>query len=1115
MECPECQSLNSEKANFCKACGIQLYYICPACAASCDADSCFCDECGHSLKIEKKTIDTVTDPDSERKYVTVMFSDLSGYTALTTKVDPEEVKEIMNRIFGEIAQIIAKYEGFIERFIGDAVMAIFGVPKVHEDDAVRAIQAAREIHNTVEGMSPRLEKKIGSPLKMHTGINTGLVVTGDVDINKGTHGIIGDTINLASRLEGLAAAGEILVGLDTYRHAEWHFDFEEQPPARVQGISEPVMVYKVVSLKDQPVKGHRLHGLRSELIGRDAEIAELNGAVEDLKNGRGTIFSISGSAGTGKSRLVKEFKSELDLNSILWSEGHAYPYAKNIPYFPVINMLGQAFDVKESDTHEKIKQKVEFGVKALIPDQTEIIPFVGSLFNLDYPELKTISPESWKSKLHDAFKTLISALAKRGPTVICLEDLHWADPSFLEFARGLIKEFNDPILFLCIYRPTIDLFTSEQTLAAGDLYRQIELSDLSRIETENMVESLLNTKAIPNDLRTFVNEKVDGNPFYLEEVINALIDSETLMSDNGGWRLTKAISAANISSSIHGVIAARIDHLEKNTKRVLQEASVIGRTFQKEILANITSSENGLNESLKILERLDLIICVTDEPDPVYMFKHALIQEVVYKSLLRKERKAIHERIGLAMEVLFQHRLSEFYETLAWHFAQAKSRLKATGYLMESGKKSLKKFAVEEADRYYRKAFKQLDSASGREEEEAVILLDLLDEWALVYYYRGDFKGMEHVLEDNLEKADAFGDKIKAGKLFSWLGFAQFCREKNKTSYQVLQTALQRSKEADDPELICCACTWLTWTCAELGLYDEGIDYGRRARRIIEAHGSEPHIYDQHLSGMGQVCFYRGDVKKPLEIGRKLVEYGRKNDNSRSIVNGYISIGHGHMNAGDYETALANYRKAYENAKDPFYFQWPKFFMGMCYSLEDRFEEAEQPLREVLAYSDEYGCEALGMAAQVFLAVLLISRGELAQGLKKLRALAVSADSNGRFWPRSVIEHIQGTVYLRLLQRESSLNLGGLMRNIGFLIRNLPQAATKAEMHFNQSISIASGIGSTNVVAQASLDLGRLHHMKKQKERSKELIDEAIEIFEDIGASMHLENAKSALRELG
>lgn len=1114
MECPECHSYNSEKAKFCKSCGIKLYHICPACAASCEAGSGFCWECGHDLKSENKKIESPPDLDSERKYVTVMLSDLSGYTALTAKVDPEEVKEIMNQIFGEIAQIIAKYEGFIERFIGDAVMAIFGVPKVHEDDAVRAIRAAREIHKTVEKLSPKLEEKVGRSLTMHTGINTGLVVTGDVDIEKGTHGIIGETINLASRLEGVAAPGEILVGTDTYRHAEWYFDFEEKPPAKVQGISEPVGNFKVLSPKERPVKVHRLHGLRSELIGRDTEIAEMNRAIEDLKNNRGTIFSIRGSAGTGKSRLVREFKSGLDLAQIQWSEGHAYPYAKNIPYFLIINMLAQAFQVRESDTLEKIKQKIEFGITSLMPDQTGIIPFVGSLFHLDYPELKTVSPESWKSKLHEAFKILISALAKRGPTVICLEDLHWADPSSLEFTRSVIKEFRDPILFLCIYRPTIDLFPSEQTMADGAFYRQIELSDLSRSETENMVESLLKTKAIPSELRIFVNEKVDGNPFYLEEMINALIDSGTLMTDNGGWRLTQTISAANISSSIHGVITARIDHLEKENKRVLQEASVIGRTFQREILANITSSEDSLDRSLHILERLDLIISVSNESDALYMFKHALIQEVVYNSLLRKERKVIHERIGLTMETLFGHRISEFYETLAYHFTEAKSRLKATGYLMQSGKKSLKKFAVEEADQYYRKALKQLGSPTGSEKDEAGILLDLLDEWALVYYYRGDFKGMERLLEDNLESADALGDNIKSGKLYAWLGFAQFCREKNKESYQVLQTALQRGQDAGDPELISCACTWLTWTCAELGLYDEGIEYGQRAQKIAVEHGSEPHIYDQLLSGMGEVCFFRGDVKKPLEIGQQLVEYGRQNANSRSIVNGYISIGHGRLNAGDYATALQNYSKAYDNAKDPFYFQWPKFFMGMCYTLENRFEEAEQPLREVLAYSDEYGCEALGTSAQVFLAVLLISRGKLAQGLRDLNKLASSTASNGRYYPSSFIEHIQGTVYLRLLQRESSLNVWGLIRNLGFLVKTLPKAANKAEHHLEQAISIASRIGSTNLVGQASLDLGRLYHMKKKNQQSSDHIERAITIFENIGASVHLENAKNEQIEL-
>ena len=295
---------------------------------------------------------------------------------MSERLDPEEVKEIMSRIFGEIAQVVTKYEGFIEKFVGDAVMALFGVPKAHEDDPVRAILAAREIHNLVEAMSAGLEKKIGRSISMHTGINTGLVVTGDVNMEKGTHGVAGDTINLASRLQGLAKKGEILVGQDTYRQAEGHFSFESMEPATVKGKADPVQVHKVLSQKERPVTTHRLSGLRANLIGRKGEMAELVDAVEGLRSGKGRIFSICGDAGTGKSRLVEDFKTTLDPEEIQWIEGHAYAYAQNIPYFPLINFLNGVFHIEEGDSSEKIREKVESGIRGLIGKSTEMVPYV-------------------------------------------------------------------------------------------------------------------------------------------------------------------------------------------------------------------------------------------------------------------------------------------------------------------------------------------------------------------------------------------------------------------------------------------------------------------------------------------------------------------------------------------------------------------------------------------------------------------------------------------------------------------------------------------------------------------------------------------------------------------
>jgi class 3 adenylate cyclase len=629
MKCPKCQTENPEDSKFCRKCGssTESEISCPNCGSTHPADSNFCNKCGLDLKAPKEssttadskpTSPTPTPPvdkplpvptkfDGERKYVTVLFSDMSGYTAMSEKLDPEEVKEITSRIFGEISQIVIKYDGFIEKFIGDAIMAVFGATKAFEDDPIRAIKATREIHRLVKSLSPEYEERIGQPLSMHTGINTGLVVTGEVDLEKGTHGIAGDTINLAARLSGLGKEGDILVGPDTHAQAEGYFDFETLEPAKVKGKAKAIRVYRVLAKKEKPRKVHRLQGVRAKLIGRKVEMDQLAEAVGNLQKGNGSTFAVCGTAGTGKSRLVEEFKSTLDLEEIQWLEGHAYPYAQNIPYFPLINLLSRAFQIEEGDAPERIREKVESSIAFLVGETEDVVPYVGSLYSLSYPEIENMSPEFWKSKIQIAIQSILSALAQRGPTVICLEDLHWADPSFLELIRLILSDSRDPILFLCMYRPAITLFTGHRIQQMVNPYKEIRLQDLSASESQDMVESLLNTEDVPPELRQFVQEKVEGNPFYLEEAANSLIESETLVHDDGQWRMTRPITETDISSTIHGLISARLDRLKNETKRVLQEASVIGRAFLFEILKRVTDPEQDIDQSMRGLEQLDLI----------------------------------------------------------------------------------------------------------------------------------------------------------------------------------------------------------------------------------------------------------------------------------------------------------------------------------------------------------------------------------------------------------------------------------------------------------------------------------------------------------------------------
>jgi len=292
MKCPNCRFENPENMKFCGECGANLERICPKCRFSNPPQFKFCGECGQKLEnqvVEKvsETERRVPEAEGERKHVTVLFSDLTGYTTMSEKLDPEEVKEITVRMFDEISKIVSKYDGFIEKYAGDAVMALFGANQSHEDDPVRAIKAAHEIHGLVEAMSPQYEDTVGQPFRMHTGINTGLVVTGELNLSKGVHGVAGDAVNVASRLSSIAKPGEILIGPDTYSQAEGFFNFESLEPAVVKGKAKPIPIYKYVSSIEQPRKIHRLHGLRAELIGRKAEMAQLSEAVNNLAGGAG------------------------------------------------------------------------------------------------------------------------------------------------------------------------------------------------------------------------------------------------------------------------------------------------------------------------------------------------------------------------------------------------------------------------------------------------------------------------------------------------------------------------------------------------------------------------------------------------------------------------------------------------------------------------------------------------------------------------------------------------------------------------------------------------------------------------------------------------------------
>lgn len=1132
MQCPECQSDNRQEAKFCSECGRKFELICPECGNSITAISKFCDECGCRLATPSEASGTITVPESppfhppakveyddvalrvgERRHVTVLFSDLTGYTAMSEKLDPEDVKEITSRIFGEIAKIVASYDGFIEKYAGDAVMAIFGVPQAHEDDPIRAIKAAREIHHAVDKFSPEVEKKIGQAIAMHTGINTGLVVTGEVNLERGTHGVAGDTINLAARLSSLAKPGEILVNVDTCFQVEGHFECAFHEKATVKGKAEPVEVHKVMSEREAPVTIRRLSGVRADLVGRSVELAELSEAVEKLKQDKGRIFSICGAAGTGKSRLVEEFKAGLDLKKTQWIECHAYAYSQDIPYFPLVNLLNRLLAIDEKDPPSTVREKIESRLTELVRSKDEIIPYIGGLYSLGYPQTEDVSPEFWKTRLQEAVLTILSSLAEKAPTVFFIEDLHWADPSFVELLRRACVEIRTPAILLCAYRPTFTLFTGHQLNSIGDTYHEIKLKNLSLTTAQHMLASLLKTDNIPPDLKRWVNSKAEGNPFYLEELINSLIESDTLASDNGHWKLTRPLTEADIPSSLHGLINGRLDRLEKQTKRILQEASVIGRDFLYEILKRITELAERIDGELYQLERLDLIRTRSFKPEIEYMFKHALTQEVVYNSLLKKERRGIHEQIARVIETVFKDRLTEFNETLAYHFARGESTAKAVDYLIKAGEKSLARYAVEEAHQYFKRAYDILQSKEDSSTEDDIILISLLNSWGYAFYFSGEIEKFINLFEYHKDTADSLEGNTKTGMFYAWLGIAEYLAGSPKVSYNYLCKGLEIGKKTKNLKVVGYACAWLPFACGELGYFSEGIQHGEKAQEIAKSFPSDQYLFFKSLGGLCLLHYLRGNINEVFKGAKRLIEYGDVAPNSRSKVFGLWFKAFGHLAEGNFKTAQDTSKFAMKIATESFYSMQPQFTLAISYLFDSQFQEAENRLKDGITYCVKTGIGEFKALCQIFLAPVLVANGSMKEGEELMEKTRKALISNQQKTSFAISEYLLGEINLQIATGPKP-SWGTMAKNIGFLVKNAPFAGRKAEDHLSKASDLFREMGMKGYLGLACLSLGILYNETNRTEDAKRYILEAIDLFKKCEAQKYLKQANEALDSL-
>ena len=744
MKCPKCQRDNPEDALFCNECGQKLETLCPKCGRGNPPDSKFCNKCGHNLttpseptqkelsfdekldKIQRYLPEGLTEKilsqkdkiEGEHKQVTVMFCDMKGFTPLSEKYGSEIMYAMMDEIYEILIHKVQDYEGTVNEMTGDGLMALFGAPIALEDAPQRAIRSAIAIHREMAKFNERInrEKGVVSPFKMRVGIHTGPVVVGTLGNDlRVEFKAVGDTVNVASRMESLAEPGTTYISEDMFKATEGMFRVESLGEKEIKGKEKPIHVYQVIAPSTRKTRFdvNAEKGL-TPLIGRQRELELLLDGYERSREGRGQAISIISEAGIGKSRLLYEFRKSVTNENVNFLEGKCLSYSRNVAYHPIVDILRANFDIQDKDPATVIRKKVTTWLQAINVDETSTLPYLLDLLAVKDSGIDnlSLSPETRKDRTLEALKKIVLKGSDIRPVVIAIEDMHWMDRSSEDALKQLLESISGSKIFLIFtYRPEFI-----HTWGTRSYHSQITLNRLSNRESLSMVCHLIDTTEIDKELEDLILSKTEGIPFFIEEFIKSLRERNIIERINGAYKLTRDFSAISIPSTIQDVIMARVDHLTEEAREVLRIGSVIEREFIHELIQRVTSlPESELLSHLSTLRDSELLYERGIYPDSTYIFKHALTREVVYDSILSIKKKQIHAKIARAIEDLYGKNICDCYGILSNHFMESENYEKAAEYARLEARKYQKAASFKDAVEYVKRSIVCLERLPQKE----------------------------------------------------------------------------------------------------------------------------------------------------------------------------------------------------------------------------------------------------------------------------------------------------------------------------------------------------------------------------------------------------------------
>jgi len=948
MICSYCQTDNPIEAKFCMNCGKSLVLTCSQCGKGNPPQAKYCINCGQPLF---NSVEPIVDPiqryipkeyaekleqarkfqtmKGERRIVTILFCDVKGSTAMAEKLDPEEWAEIINQAFEYLIAPIYQYEGTLARLMGDSVLAFFGAPIAHEDDAQRAILAGLEIIRAIQPFREKIFQRYKLDFNVRVGINTGLVVVGGVGSDLFMeYTALGDAINIAARMEQTALPGTIQIAEDTYKKVNHIFDLEAVEGVEIKGKSDPILVYRVLQLKETPDSNQGIQGIEAPLVGRSAEVEQLSQILDTVKKGRGQIVSLVADAGLGKSRLLQEVRTVWEniglgvgpfgiINS-RWNQVIGVSYESSRPYGLIQRLIRNFIGLSASDSPEVVRDTLKTVFETA---GYEIAPKTLAIFEtvlgVKEPDNGSqLKGEELKKAIYRELFSTLDFLVQQGPTVIVIDDLHWSDETSAEFIIHLFQLANRlPILFLCAFRP--DRLSPAWKVRGGaeseypHRYTEISLAPLSIEDSNVLVDRLFNQGDISPVVRKMILDKSDGNPFFIEEVIRTLIDNNFVIRDHnsGRLRVTSSIDDITIPDNLQMLLAARIDRLEESAKQVLQMASVIGRSFDYQVLEIITDTTNELDIELNYLQRLGLIIEVSREPYLEFVFRQALTQETAYNTILLKNRREFHRRVGEALIQLYPERSVEFAAILGHHFYQARDP-RAFIYFELEGDSAFRLYANQEAIHYYSMAI------------EALIWADEPDLEQLVYLFK--YRGRAYELNSqftealaNYKEMELLTRKFNAvtGELDALIAQAQIhsvpSNEFNlEAGMDYVEKAKSMAEQLDDKPALA-KIYWITTNLYRFTNSGQALPEGEKAIALARELKLEEQLA-YSITDTALIYSMNGKIYRSRELFLEAVELWRKLNNKPMLADCLSGLAVIYVFAGEFDLAYRCSDEAYD-----------------------------------------------------------------------------------------------------------------------------------------------------------------------------------------------------------